>query len=106
MKLLTVNDVAQTLSVSNSLVYQLVATGKLPCHRIGTGRGAIRVRRDDLEAFLAECRTQPPVQSGSSSPEPKGGCFKHLDGQRLLAAWQQRGVRVDRPSEDNAPSFE
>ena len=106
MKLMKVNEVAQALSVSNSLVYQLIAAGKLPCHRIGTGRGAIRVNRDDLEAFLSECRTQRASQPRSSSFEPKGRCFKHLDGQRLLAAWQQQGVRVDRPSEDNAPSFE
>ena len=37
-------------------MYGMIASGKLSCHRIGNGRGAIRVRRDDLEQFLADCR--------------------------------------------------
>lgn len=56
--LLTVRDVAKYLNVSPSCVYQLIETGKLPHHRIGTGRGAIRVRQDDLDTYLASCRME------------------------------------------------
>jgi len=58
MDLLTVQDVAVILKVSNSLVYGLVASGKIVCHRIGQGRGAIRIRREDIEEFLAGCRSE------------------------------------------------
>lgn len=56
--LLTVRDVAELLRVSPSLIYQLVESGKIACHRIGRGRGAIRIRLDDLEQFLAVCRSE------------------------------------------------
>ena len=58
LSLLTVRDVADLLRVSPSLVYQLVETGKIACHRIGRGRGAIRIHPDDLEQFLAACRSE------------------------------------------------
>lgn len=56
--LLTVTDVADWLSVSASLVYQIVESGKLPVYRIGNGRGAIRFRPEDVETYLNECRTE------------------------------------------------
>ncbi len=62
-RLLTVADVAEWLSISSSLVYQLVEAGKLPVHRIGNGRGAIRFQAEDIDAYLSECRSQHvPVQ--------------------------------------------
>ena len=64
MDLLTVQDVAATLKVSKSLVYSLIASGKIACHRIGAGRGAIRVQRDDLQQFVDGCR----VQSVTAAP--------------------------------------
>jgi excisionase family DNA binding protein len=74
MDLLTINDVAAILKVSKSLVYGMIASGKIACHRIGNGRGAVRVRRDDLEHFINQCRvgpSLPPVRS----QRPK---LKHL----------------------------
>ena len=50
--MLTVADVAKRLRCSPSLVYGLCASGKLPHHRLGLGRGTIRVTEDQLEAFL------------------------------------------------------
>lgn len=58
--LLTVREVAERLRVSSRSVYDLVASGKLACHRIGMGRGAIRVNEGDLAAFLDSCREVPP----------------------------------------------
>ena len=73
-QLLTVREVSTRLRVSPSLVYQLVETGKLACHRIGTGRGAIRISFSDLEAYLQGCRSerQTPV------PKPPRPRLKHL----------------------------
>ena len=58
MDLMTVKEVAHRLRVSASLVYQLVDAGKLACHRIGNGRGAIRIRPDDLANYLQVCRRE------------------------------------------------
>ena len=57
-KLLTVAAVADQLSISASLVYQLVESGKLAVHRIGNGRGAIRFSPQDVEAYVQECRVE------------------------------------------------
>ena len=46
---LTVKQVAQRLNVSPSIVYQLLDSGRLSCHRIGKGRGTIRINESDLE---------------------------------------------------------
>ena len=50
--MLTVADVAKRLRCSPSLVYSLCASGKLPHHRLGLGRGTIRVTEAQLAAFL------------------------------------------------------
>ncbi len=47
--MLTVKQVAGHLNVSNALVYKLVASGDLKCHRVGT---AIRISRDQLREYL------------------------------------------------------
>ena len=69
-RLLTVREVAGVLKVSRSLVYLLIESRKLACHRIGNGRGSIRVRRCDLDRFLEQCRIecdQPSVRP----PQPR-----------------------------------
>lgn len=58
MNYFTPKEIAATLKVSVSTVYGLVETGKLSTHRIGVGRGAIRVSEEDLIAFLAASRTE------------------------------------------------
>ena len=50
--MLTVADVAKRLRCSPSLVYALIARGRLAHHRLGLGRGAIRVTEAQLAAFL------------------------------------------------------
>jgi len=63
--LITVTDVAARLKVSPSLVYQMVESGKLVVYRIGNGRGAIRFRPEDVEAYLESCRIEkiaPPAR--------------------------------------------
>ncbi|MBC7820636.1 MAG: helix-turn-helix domain-containing protein [Planctomycetaceae bacterium] len=53
-----VPEVAQQLNCSISTIYGLVDTGKLVAHRIGVGRGAVRIAQTDLDLYLASCRTQ------------------------------------------------
>lgn len=76
MRLLTVNEVTNQLQISRTLVYRLVEQGKLGCHRIGTGRGAIRFSQTDIDAFLDSCRVEP----GEKAREPKlpRAQLKHL----------------------------
>lgn len=50
-RLLRIEDVAERLSVSRSMAWKLVDLGELRSVRIGR---AVRVRPQDLEAYLAD----------------------------------------------------
>ncbi|TWT37443.1 Helix-turn-helix domain protein [Posidoniimonas corsicana] len=56
LQLLTVPEVGERLKISTSAVYRLVESGRLSCHRIGNGRGVIRVSECDLREYLESCR--------------------------------------------------
>lgn len=73
--MLNVREVAERLRVSATCVYQLIEQGKLACHRIGIGRGAIRVSEGDLEEFIAGCRNDR--NAGARMP-PHPIRLKHL----------------------------
>jgi excisionase family DNA binding protein len=70
-KLLTVAETAERLRCSRALVYQLCESGKLPHHRLGLGRGTIRVSQTDIELFLEQSRVKAPP------PQPRLP-MKHL----------------------------
>lgn len=53
-----VAEVARLLKCSPALVYVLCEKGKLNHHRIGVGRGTIRITEGDLEAFLQATRVE------------------------------------------------
>ncbi len=53
-KALTVKQAADRLGVSARTVYDLVECGRLKCQRIGKGRGTIRIRPADLDAYSSE----------------------------------------------------
>ena len=87
MKLLTVNDVAEILAVSPSLIYRLAAEGELPSYRLG--KGALRFCQEDIESYLSSCL------KGKRARKPRttsGPVFKHLDASRLAEAWREQGV--------------
>lgn len=69
-----VSQVAEKLSVSESIVYALIESGRLACHRIGVGRGTIRVSPADLDAYLVSCRVQ---ESEGPRPAPRPR-LKHI----------------------------
>lgn len=70
----TVKEVAERLRVSATCVYQLIEAGKIACHRIGVGRGAIRVAEADLATFMDGCRHEP----GEKQPSRPAKRLKHL----------------------------
>ena len=73
---LTVRETATQLHVSAACVYQLVETGKLACHRIGIGRGAIRISQSDLDEFLVGCHS--PTKTAEPLKTPPRVKLKHL----------------------------
>lgn len=77
--MLTVKQASVTLGVSTTCVYQLVSQGRLACHRIGLGRGAIRISESDLSAFIESCRQSRQTPSEAGRPkQSKPTRFKHL----------------------------
>ena len=100
--MLKVSQVAKRLNLSGSKVYELIEQGKLFHHRMG---GAIRVSEEQLQRFLEETKRERSP-SENRQPRARVRTFKHLDGDRLLAAWQQKDGRASPQDEDNAPSSE
>lgn len=64
--MLTVHEVAKRLTCSPALVYALCARGRLPHHRLGVGRGTIRITEEALEQFLEETRVERPCSTPMS----------------------------------------
>ena len=57
--LLTVREVAERLRISLATAYELVKRGAIASLRVGSNRGAIRVRETDLFAY--ECAMMQPT---------------------------------------------
>lgn len=51
--MLSVKELASKLSIAQSTVYALISQGQLKCHRIGVGRGTIRIAEADVLDYLA-----------------------------------------------------
>jgi excisionase family DNA binding protein len=62
---LTVIQAAMVAKVGKRTIYKLCEDGHLPYHRVGTGRGTIRIKRNDLDRYLQQNR----VESHSSVRE-------------------------------------
>ena len=56
-QLMTVGEVAELMRVSNMTVYRLIKAGQLGAVRVGR---SYRIRRRDLESYLAERSVQRP----------------------------------------------
>jgi len=61
--MLTVNEAATRLNVSARTVRNLINSGTLPHHRIGVGRGVIRISEAALEKYLADCEVAETLTS-------------------------------------------
>lgn len=62
MELITVKEAASALQLSIGSVYGLCRSGELPHYRFGQGRMAIRIGRDDLNAYIDRRRTREGEQ--------------------------------------------
>lgn len=78
VKYLTVSDVARRLQFNPATVYRLVDSGRLPHHRVGNGRGAIRISEDDLALYLASCRFQESRTTAKAPTVNQKTKLKHL----------------------------
>lgn len=94
------SEVARLLNTSLSNVYALVADGKLPVICTGANGKGYRVDPDDLQRFIDEGRKGRRI----TPPPEKLKPFKHLNGDRLRAAWKRQGNPADRPDADSARS--
>lgn len=89
MSWFTVEEIAELLKISRSNVYQLVSRGLLAAHRIGQGRGCIRISESDLNAFLAcarhvakQSQVAPVRRRSERAGDPPA--FRHLNVSRVL----------------------
>ena len=71
--MLTVTQAAKRLNVSGALIYALIASGRMQCHRIGLRRGCVRISEAQLQAYLDSTRQERAKQS---LPVPVG--LKHI----------------------------
>lgn len=102
MPLLKVKDVALRLNLSAAKVYELVEQGKLPHFRL---EGSIRISDGHLAEYLESCehgRSEKATGWSRKTSPAAGSAFKHLDGDRLQQAWQQRDGRSFPKREDTA----
>jgi len=63
-ELLTVEEVAKELRFSNSQIYTMLRNKILPCIRVGVGRGSVRIKKKDFDAYIAK---QSEVNSESEN---------------------------------------
>ena len=67
--LLTIDQAADRLAVSVSTVRNLVASGKLGGVRVGVGRGAIRIRPADIDAYNRDAQPAGKVEAAGVTIE-------------------------------------
>lgn len=70
MALLDIKDVSAWLKLKPSTLYLWVAQGKMPALKI---HGVLRFRREDIDAWLAECQIEPPNPSRPANRRPPAG---------------------------------
>lgn len=76
--LLTVQQVAEQLNLSASAVYELVSRRRLRALRLGPRGGAIRIRPEDIEEYLAACQSESAAPRRSTTAALK---LKHIQIQ-------------------------
>lgn len=69
--LLKPRQLAERLNVSLSTVYGLIESGKIACHRIGLGRGAVRISEEDFAAYLSASRSLPRAEPVRKPHRPR-----------------------------------
>lgn len=90
--MLRLREVAERLNCSLSNVYALIEQGRLATVSVGAGGKGYRVAEAELQRFLAERRRHLGKETPTSPKNKTLRPFKHLDGDKLRAAWRQQGV--------------
>jgi excisionase family DNA binding protein len=73
--MLTIAEVARELGLSTDAVYGLCRSGKLAHYRIGERGGTIKVKPEDVTAYLASCRIET---AQARKAEGRLGNLKHI----------------------------
>ena len=69
---LGVKEAAEALGLSRSVIYTLVAQGKLACYRLGPNGGRLKFKASDLEAYVEGARVGPkPKAAPRPAPVPR-----------------------------------
>lgn len=68
MRLLTIREVAESLQVSEKTIRRLVSRGELAGFKVGD-RGQVRVKSEDLEAYLERQRVRADGQARANHQE-------------------------------------
>lgn len=104
---LTVKQAARFLNVSPSCVSRLYKTGTLSHVRFGNGRGAVRIARNDLLAFVRGCRVEKREARGIRKRRekiamPVENTYEHLDlrPQHACGAHTKAGTPCKRVTPD------
>jgi hypothetical protein len=86
-------EVKERLNISLSGCYALVARKLLPVVATGAGGKGYRVTEADLAAFIESRKRGRGPDTWPQRADPRSPrLFKHLDGERLRAAWREQGV--------------
>lgn len=56
-EMVRVRDVAKRMDVHRSTIYRAIEAGHLVALRVGSGRGALRITTEALDAYLGACST-------------------------------------------------
>jgi excisionase family DNA binding protein len=69
---MTVAEAARILEVTTGVVYDLCSKRLIGHHRVGAGRGQIRLTQDDIDEYVARRRVEPidatPRERAESMP--------------------------------------
>jgi excisionase family DNA binding protein len=70
LQFFSVAEVAAILGVSRKLVASWIHEGRLPVFRLGSTHRVMRIRRQDLDTFIANNIRNKPTQPAVISPVP------------------------------------
>ncbi len=75
----TVRQLAKHYGVSDRTIYDVIASGELVVHRIGTGRGTIRIADADRIAWENRCRAPEPPPFARPGVRHKPACVDLIE---------------------------
>lgn len=93
--MLTAAEAGKLLGLSARTMYDLAKAGKVACHRLGVGDGALRFEEADVLEYKNSCRSPATtLAAGSTSSTVK---FPEL-GESALTAYFRKAGRDPKPT--------